>query len=71
MGSIAAEALAPEGIVAKAIEILGLLGKGEGIQGLGLLTVGRHLPDGGFIRIEVLRMRWTHSLTAHVPPVRR
>lgn len=61
----AAEALAPEGIVAEAIEILGLLGKGEGDQGVGFPVAWRHLPDGGLIGVEIPLARWAQALPVH------
>jgi hypothetical protein len=60
-----AEALAPEGIVAEAIEILGLLGKGEGDQGIGFPVAGRHLPDGGLIGVEIPLAGRTDPLPVH------
>ncbi len=61
----AAEAFAPEGIVAEAIEILGLLGKGEGDQGVGFPIAGRHLPDGGLVGVEVPLAGRTDPLPVH------
>jgi hypothetical protein len=59
------KAFAPEGIVAEAIEILGLIGKGEGDQGVGCPVPRRHLPDGGSIGVEVPLPRWAQALPVH------
>ncbi len=60
-----AEVLAPEGIVAEAIEILGLIGKGEGDQGVGFPVAGRQLPDGGLVGVEVPLPRRAQALPVH------